>query len=93
MALLSLARCAINAEAGPLWKKDVEEAVTIYGAACDALWNELRRQLDVQDGKVPVLEHPSVQQKALAQRMRGTIITACRSAIEEALSNLEYEHE
>lgn len=92
LMLLSLARRAIEAESGYRWRTDVEDAVAIHGAACDALWGELRRQLDVQDGKVPVLKHPSVQHKELAQRMRGSIIAACQNAIEEALTNLEYEH-
>ena len=42
--------------------------------------------------KVPVLEHPSVKQKALARQMRRSIIIACQNAVEEALENLEYDH-
>lgn len=93
LMLLALARRAVEAETGPLWKNDAPEACAVHGAACDALWDELRRQLTVQDGKVPVLEHPSVKQKALARRMRRTIITTCQVAIEGALADLEYEHD
>jgi len=92
LMLLALARQAVAAEEGPLWKSDVQEALAVHGDACDALWSELRRQLDVQDGKVPVLEHPSVKQKALARQMRRSIIIACQNAVEEALENLEYDH-
>lgn len=88
--LLALARRAIASEAGPLWKTDSEEAMAQHGAACDALWDELRRQVDLQDGKIPVLEHPSVQQIVLAKRMRATIIAACAAAVEQALDEVRF---
>lgn len=88
--LLELARRALDAESGPLWRSDPEEANERHGAACDALWDELRRQVDLQDGKVRVLEHPSVKQRALAKRMRGTILAACQAAIEQALDEVEF---
>lgn len=62
-----------------------------HGAACDALWAELERQIDLQDGKVPVLEHPSVMQIKVAKRMRATILAACRGAIEQALDDVRFE--
>lgn len=89
--LLALARRAISAESGQLWKSEPEEACAIHATACDALWDELRRQIDAQDGKIPVLEHPSVKQLRLAKRMRSTILTACTAAVEQALSDLEYD--
>lgn len=88
--LLALARRAISANTGALWKADPEEACAIHGAACDALWDELHRQIDAQDGKVPVLEHPSVKQLRLAKQMRGAILTACTAAVEQALADLEH---
>ena len=91
--LLALARRAITAESGPLWKSDTEQACAVHVAACDALWDELRRQIDAQDGKIPTLEHPSVKQLRLAQRMRSAILTACTVAVEQALSDLEYYHD
>lgn len=91
MALLALARRAIEAESGPIWKTDVEEACAIHGAACSALWDELQRQIDMQDGKVPVLEHPSVKARKLAKRMRRDILAACQSAIEQALDEMDCE--
>lgn len=90
MALLALARLAIAAESGPLWKTDIEEASAMHGAACDALWDELRRQIDAQDGKVPVLEHQSVKARKLAKRLRKEIIATAAAAIEEALSEMEF---
>lgn len=87
--LLALASRAISAESGPLYKSDAEEACAIHGAACDALWDELRRQIDAQDGKIPVLEHPSVKQQRLSRQMRSTIIATCTAAVEQALSELE----
>lgn len=51
MHLLALARRAFDAEQGPLWRDNPEAAVDRHGAACDALWDELQRQVDMQDGK------------------------------------------
>ncbi len=64
-------------------------AVEQHGAACDALWNELRRQVGEQDGAVPVLEHPAVTKKHLAYRMRKEIVAAVQTAIEEALEDMD----
>lgn len=90
MALLALARRAIEAESGPIWKTDVEEACAIHSAACSALWDELRRQIDMYDGKVPVLEHPSVKARKLAKRLRREVIATATAAIEQALSEMEF---
>ncbi|AGT09087.1 hypothetical protein [Paracoccus aminophilus] len=90
MHLLALARRALDAEPGPIWKTDPEEAVKRHGAVCNAVWDELRRQIEAQDGKVPVLEHPSVKQKALAKRMRANILAACKGAIDQALDEVEF---
>ncbi|MEH7827626.1 hypothetical protein [Gemmobacter denitrificans] len=87
MHLLALARTAIAAEQGPIWRKDPEEAVGIHSEACNALWEDLRRQIDIQDGKVPVLEHPTVKQRELARRMKRQIIDACIVAVESAIED------
>lgn len=89
MALLALARRAIDAEAGALWKTDPQEACDRHAVACDALWDELRRQIDLQDGKVPVLENQTVKARNLAKRMRREIVAACLGAIEQALDDVE----
>lgn len=91
MHILALARSAIEAESGPLWRKDPTEAVEIHAAACSAVWDELRRQIDAQDGRVPVLEHPSVKQRAMAARMRSQIVETCLAAIERALNEMPFE--
>lgn len=92
LRLLALARLAISAESDPLWRKDVLSAAARHGAACDALWRELRRQVDAADGQVvPVLEHPTVKAQRLASRMRGQIVATVQAAIEEALDDLEFE--
>lgn len=90
LALLSLARRAIELKESPLWKTKIEEACDLHSAACDALWDELHRQVDVQDGKVPVLEDPSVKARKLAKRMRREIIAVCNNAVVEALDNMDF---
>ena len=87
--LLALARRAIDAEKCKTWKTSIMEAVETHGAACDALWAELRRQIEEQDGAVPVLEHPSVARKRLAYRMRREIVATVQTAIEDALSDMD----
>lgn len=89
MQLLALARRAIEAEKGRLWTTSIMEAVEKHGAACDALWAELHRQIDLQDGKVPALEHPSVQKRKLAFRMRKEIVANVQTAIEQALDDMD----
>jgi hypothetical protein len=88
MHLLALARRAIEAETGVTWKTTPMEAVERHGAACDALWTELRRQVDEQDGAVPVLD-PAVAKKMLAYRMRQDIVATVNAAIEDALSDMD----
>ena len=89
MHLLALARAAIDAESGIKWTTSPSEAIERHGSACDALWEELRRQVAAQDGAVPVLEHPSVQQKRLALRMRREIVATVQNAITEALDDMD----
>ncbi|MFN4168107.1 MAG: hypothetical protein ACK4HD_07365 [Pannonibacter phragmitetus] len=89
MHLLALARRAFDAEQGALWRDNPEAAVDRHGAACDALCDELQRQVDMQDGKVPVLEHPQVAKIRLARRMRKEIIAEVSAAIEDYLSDME----
>lgn len=90
MALLALARRAIEAESGRIWKTDLEEACAIHSAACNDLWDELHRQIDMQDGKVPVLDHPSVKARKLANRLRREVIATATAAIEQALSEMDF---
>lgn len=88
LRILSLARAALKAaDDRALWK-NTERGAAVHGAACDALWDELARQVDINDGKIPVLEHPSVKQVNLAKRMRSDIIAAVQNATAEALDNL-----
>lgn len=89
MAILSLARRAIEAERGKVWTTSPAEAIEQHGAACDALWDELRRQVEALGCAVPVLETPYVAQKRLALRMRREIVAAVQVAIEEALENMD----
>lgn len=44
--LLSLVARERAARNSPLWKTDVDEAVSEHGDACDAVWDELYRLLD-----------------------------------------------
>ena len=87
--LLALAKRAIDARDNrALWKKDVREAIAVHGDACDAVWLELEHQIGAQEGKIPVLEHPSVKQIRMAKRLRDEIIGAVQGAVVEALDDI-----
>lgn len=87
--LLALARAAIKArDDGPLWRKSPEHASEVHGAACDAVWDELERQVTIADGAVPVLEHPSATKVRRAAQMRGEIIDIVLFAVTDALDDL-----
>lgn len=87
LRVLALARLAFSVESGPEWTRDMLSAADKHGAACDAVWRELRRQVDLQDGVIPTLEHPSRQAQKLAKRMRSEIVATVQSAVEEALDD------
>ena len=91
LRVLALARLAISLEDGPVWKADPEYAADKHGSACDALWRELRRQVDISDGAVPVLKHPTVEAQELACRMRGQLRAAVGSAVDEAIERFRFE--
>lgn len=43
--ILDLAHEALQRRDSPLWRMDVEKAAQHHGEACDALWEELERQI------------------------------------------------
>lgn len=43
--ILALAKSALDAEVSPLWKTDMDTAVEVHAERCEALWDELRRQV------------------------------------------------
>jgi hypothetical protein len=87
--LLALARAAIKArDDKTLWKRSLREAVETHSAACDAVWDELERQVTIADGAVPVLEHPSATKVRRAAQMRGEIIDAVQHALSDVLDDL-----
>ena len=55
--LLALAKRCFAAETGAIWRTSPEDAVDVHSAACDALWEELRRQVELADGKIPRFVH------------------------------------
>ncbi len=57
-------------------------------AACEALWEELERQICIQDGNIPVLEHPSVKYRKMIAQWRREIIGTTQDAVVDALDAL-----
>lgn len=89
MRLLALARAALTARDNrALWRASIRHAAEEHGAACDALWDEIERQVTVQDGRVPVLEHPAAKHKRMVRQMRSEIVAVVQDALTDALSAL-----
>jgi hypothetical protein len=88
--LLALARAALAARDDKrMWKERPRHACEIHASACDAVWDELERQVQIAAGIVPVLEHPSATMIRRAKQMRGDIVAAALNGIETALERLE----
>lgn len=87
MTLLALAKAAFRAEDSAMWKLDTESAFEAHGDACDALWNELRRQCGAYSDLPPV-DLPLSPQKQMV-RIRKEAFQMLKSRlpdlIEEAL--------
>ena len=89
LRLLSLARAALLARDNrALWRASIEHAAEEHGAACDALWDEIERQVTIQDGRVPVAELPSAKHKRMVRQMRSEIVAVVQDALTDALSAL-----
>lgn len=89
MRLLALARAALTARDNrALWKASILHAGDEHAAACDSLWDEIERQVTLQDGRVPVLEHPSVKHKRMVRQMRSEIVAVVQDALTDALNSL-----
>lgn len=89
--LLELAQAAFKArDDRMLWRQNVLEAAERHGFYCDALWEELSRQVCAHDGEIRVLEHPSVKRRKMIANLRREIIATAQNAMIEALDELEH---
>jgi hypothetical protein len=87
--LLALARRATTSrDDHARWTNAPRQAAELHATACNALWDELERQITIADGAVPVLEHPSATQKRRAAQMRCDIIATVQHAVQGALDDL-----
>ena len=87
--LLALAKRCFAAETGTLWRTSPEDAVDAHSSACDALWEELRRQVELADGKIPTLEHPTVKAAKQAKRLKAEIVAVVQQACVQALDDFK----
>lgn len=78
----------ISGDDGALWRKSPELACEVHMESCNAVWDELERQVTIADGAVPVLEHPSATKVRRAAQMRGEIIDSVLHAVTDALDDL-----
>lgn len=71
-----------------LWTHNLDSAAAKHGAACEALWDELERQVAVQQGRIPVIDHPSVKYRNMVARWRREIVAVTQDALMGALNDL-----
>lgn len=73
--ILALAKRAITARddaAG--WARSPEKQIGHHGACCDALWDELERLVQINEGITPAIEHPAHRERRIAKEIRGAIV-------------------
>lgn len=91
LRLLSLALAANKLrDDRKAWRDSTVHAAEAHATACNQLWEELERQLALQDGRVPVAELPIVKQRRMAAQMRSEIVEAVQGAIIDALEDLRH---
>jgi len=90
MTLLALAKDAFRKQESALWKLDMEEAFAAHGAACDALWDELRRQCGQYADLAPVDLPLSPQKQMVRIRKEAFQMLKARlpDLIEQALDGV-----
>lgn len=89
LRLLELAQAAFQArDDRTAWRKGIANAAEAHGVACDTVWDELERQIEMQDGRIPVLEHPKRKQMRMVANLRCEIVNTAMAAIEGALNEL-----
>lgn len=89
LAILTLAKDALRArDDRTAWREGISHAAEIHGAACNAVWEELERQVCLQDGRIPAIEHPRVKQQRMIMNLRTEIVNTAMLAIESALVDL-----
>ena len=90
MRLLALAKTSIRIrDDRQAWRGNTMRAAEDHSAACNELWEELERQVSLNDGKVPVAELPIVKQRRMAAQMRSAVVNTALVAIERAFKELE----
>lgn len=74
LRVLAMAKRAIHArDDAATWARSPEKQMGHHAACCDALWHELERLVNINDGMVPVLEHPALRERRIAKEIRGRI--------------------
>jgi uncharacterized protein with FMN-binding domain len=89
MALLAIAKAAFAArDDRHNWRKNPDLAAENHGVHCDALWDELERQVTIQDGKIPTIDAPERKRRKQIAEWRREVVSAALNAITEALDEL-----
>lgn len=86
--ILSLAKHAIAMESSPIWKTDAEEAMRLHGEACEAVWAELKRQVQMAGQDVPPpppspTKQVEMMRKKALRRLKGRLPELIAEAIGE----------
>lgn len=92
LLILALAKDALAAESSKLWGVNSEEACVRHGEACDRVWVELKRQLQIYSDVValePVI--PSARQ--ITQSLREQAVARLKERLPEMIAEAIGEFE
>jgi hypothetical protein len=93
LAFLQPKRTALKARnVRTAWRKNIKTEASAHGAACESLWDELERQVELSHGTVSAILHPSLKYNRMIASMRTEIVTVAPFATESAMNELERGH-
>jgi hypothetical protein len=85
--ILRLARHARDAERSPQWKIAQDDAIEAHGAACDALWAELYRQLEAREAAGNPVPKPHIPPDPRKQ-IKQEILARLKADLPEMVSSI-----
>lgn len=87
--VLALARAALKArDDAEAYCRSPEKQLGLHSVCCDNLWSELERLVQLDDGRIPVLEHPAAKERRIAKNIRRQVIAEILNCAEERLEQV-----
>ena len=85
--ILALAKAVFTArDDAARWTQSPENQLGHHDACCQALWDELERLVEINDGKVPTLENPAERERRIAKNISIGVISEILDIAKERLT-------